>query len=219
MGNADPRVDPARCPEVSLRRSTRHSRVGRANRSVRVLVVALIAASAACKPRNVVEDPWTRGPWSTLPDGSSLREEVMNKDGVSYRDLTRCWPQGVGFSCIRASHVVTAMGDMTRLHRAEMADLEADSVTSQYSCTMGSATGPAALSEELSRGGERLTSNDISPEYGNARWSRSFVVNFLRDNGLPSARAHFDCETVADAIKGGSLASLGTTLVTAEVLE
>lgn len=178
---------------------------------------ALALALAGCSDPSTTEDPMIpyRATWQKLPDGSSIAQVRIHGSSGDSRSALRCWSDDKKpFTCISVYELDAALGAtyVARQFRDELPEMifPGDGQRDGYGCMrmMG-------FREEISRGGQALTSNRI--EYSSPRWSKSHVQNYLKANGVEGS-GYFKCLEILDAMTRGSLATLGTTSVSKDMV-
>ena len=147
--------------------------------------------------------------WRKLDDGSFF----LRDDGDRRQSATRCWPKNDGHECIRVGAMagetsvsvadIGALpddGDIKDVYEDESGHFRADG----YKCSHNVGT-----MEIIVTGLEPLVRNEGFPI---KPWSRSYVEKFIADNGVKGR--WFNCVGVLKAIENGSVATLGTTIIT-----
>lgn len=172
-------------------------------------LAVLLGLGACHEPATVdavqKEQPATA--WTQLQDGS----QFAHARGENVNEAARCWPKGDGYDCISVMSVdFDSVGKRYIVRAAERKELGKASSPGigdidGYSCNY---LGMIGATEEIVRGSDVLVSRRSG---SGAPWSKSYVDGYLKDNGLPGR--FFNCVDVLDAVRGGSLATLGTTSV------
>lgn len=173
--------------------------------SITVLTLTLALAGCGSADPNASANLESYRPhWEKVADGSFLGGSTSDQA----RMTMRCWPDAQNhYVCLQAGELDLSGGTMiARTEENELPTLLLPVVSADegYGCTY--ALGPH---ETISRRGQQLVSNVVDR---NGRWSRGFVGKYLTDNGVGGA-AWFPCLEVLDAVRGGSLATLGTTSI------
>lgn len=182
----------------------------------RAISIAMMVTLAGCSDQQGDDARLDRFAlqWTDLKDGSKFAHLVITDGDRS--EAIRCWPKAAsGFECLRVNHKRLGVIDPYTVSKEEPDQLPDMSMAigapgPGYSCgyVMG-------YSEQIERGGATLTSNSI--DYTTPRWTRSFVNRYMADNAVEGT-AYFRCLDVLDAVKKGSLKTLGTTSVTRAAL-
>lgn len=177
-----------------------------------VTALALIVTLSGCggtrdSAENVMAE--ISAHWEKKSDGSQVAFVTMNDGQTSA--AVRCWPDGEpGFLCVKAAKYNNYVA-MTTISRGREHELPTiilpPSNYGGYWCRYSSLSG-------LEEGIAELDSNEVGKS---ARWSGKYVKTYMRDNNV-SGLGHFGCLDVLDAIRRGSLETIGTTSVTRRMI-
>jgi len=171
-----------------------------------IAIVALIATGCSA-PIN--HEPAT-GPidWKSLADGSRF---YIRDTGVVI-ETSRCWQTSGGFDCVS---VETFERESHEIWRTFRNTLEGPTQLngSGYSCRT-SFLDSALYSETISIDRRtKLATNFVFPKRGAPEnWSAEFVEKLLSEAGITEG-PYFRCAQLAEILREGSWASLGTSLV------
>jgi hypothetical protein len=182
-----------------------------------LLMLAAPVALAGCgesESRSDSEFRKMQPSWIALQDGSSFARVGSGLD--DNQAAMRCWPQDSGkFLCITVgeyrgsiSGTMVVRESVSALPKIVFPYADTDN---GYSCRQ-----MMGFSEVISRRGETLVSNRLNTL--SDRWSRGFVEDYMRKNGVGGS-GHFQCLEVLNAVSDGSLATLSTTSVTRDMVD
>lgn len=150
--------------------------------------------------------------WQELADGSKFARTSAN-DG-QWVTATRCWGQPEDqFECVKVSEMtdlgtftasMTSKGPLPKIILTASAD-------NGYECSWA-----FAYHEKIRSRGEQLTSNML--QGGHSAWTSSYVRKYMADNNVVGSD-YFRCLELLRVVRDGSVATVGTTSVTRDMLQ
>lgn len=177
-------------------------------------VVCLLAALSACRGPAVTDDDVTRTglSWIDAPGGSLFGKSSVDMPGFRSVQAYRCWPADAGYECISVFRVVVEAGlrDTISLARSDNPRKVEPYTYGAYHCEASDLF--SGVTEKINRASATLVQNTMTDIGNREPWSKGYVVNFQRENGL-TPPVYFDCPKIAALIRSGSIETLSTTAV------
>jgi hypothetical protein len=151
-----------------------------------------------------------------MPDNSQF---YVIKNDFETR-IERCWPTGHDYDCLLASNLNGSSS--WDAERQEKNRLEPTDLTYRgYSCSVDSSQ-PFGIhyQEEISRAIDRVILKNMSVQRPPTKqgWSKEFIEEFLKANGLSDSSGWFSCPGFREIIENGGGETLTTTATTREIL-
>lgn len=177
---------------------------------LKTFAVLLVSFSlAACGPA-----PKARGlTWSKAPGGGVV---AFTEPTASSEFAVRCIPSDGGERCLLANELDATSMTFQVVDRKDLNEADLWTNKDGFKCTflLG-----LASSQSVQKGGADLISAS-APYIGNVKLPpRAETEQFMKLN-VPDAKAvYFDCARVANVFSQGSLATAGTSAITAEMLK
>jgi hypothetical protein len=184
-----------------------------------LLVVAFGTGACSRQPdpasQNAASNVSDRMSWRDAPEGSSFSINDY-ADGM-LRTAFRCWPARGGYDCIRVSVMSPRdggmVGDIYTVGRLFARTLPARDAFGEgpYICTWNSMMATESIS---STEGTLVENHFVGPLENRPAWTRDFVRQYFRENNLSDfTTSYFDCRYLYQAVRDGSLATLGSTSI------
>ncbi|HEX8300662.1 hypothetical protein [Sphingomonas sp.] len=153
--------------------------------------------------------------WKELADGSKVATAPYDRANES-GGTVRCWPISGMFDCLSVFEGTwreAIRKRYTALPAQIGSQLDRAVAGSGYRCSL-EADGGGYQEEIRNENSAKLIGHVYTDISGNEpNWSRDYVEAYMRDNALAAITLYFDCAYVQDALRNGSMATLGTTSI------
>lgn len=175
--------------------------------AVFALAVVVASCSAAPEPLN----------WQSLPDGSSVAFSDA-KAALGPAEVVRCWPTSGAFDCLTLDGR-SLWRDVFRFRAKSLPVAWSDEQRVGYGCSVGSSLD--GYQEHIYGPQGPLTDHVATSFTGDFEpgWRKDYVEQYAAKNGLQATADWFDCRALTLVLNKGSNATLGTTDVSADLLD
>lgn len=166
----------------------------------------IFMALSACSAQTPEKQVETKLTWSSAPENS----QVAFSESEYRRKAIRCWKNNENHSCIEMGIFSVNGSNITYINSGKLDEIPASGseieLPNSYKCELFD----IGVSESIWGENGKLDSNNFG-SFGILPWKKTYVQNFIKENGLSGD--WFDCSSLSQIFKDGSIAVLGTTKV------